>query len=111
MWSGLVEVVKQFVTVQKPYDTQLVDTFGTATFEELNYENEAQNQLKFKRAFADSPSVYVPDVRESTHTTALSTTTRACVDIAFALRGIHTAVSLTAAWALTLAAQASSMHH
>lgn len=64
-WTGVVESVKSLGGVHMGYDLALVDTFGTATFHELDYVHEAANQLEFKRAFADSTEVYVPSVVES----------------------------------------------
>jgi aarF domain-containing kinase len=58
-WAGFLERVKAVITNQPAYDVQLIDTFGGATYSELDYCNEASNQELFAAAFAEK----VPDVR------------------------------------------------
>merc|ERR1712241_735624 len=38
--------IKQTFTYQRPFDVALLDTFAPATVEELDYVNEAQNQMR-----------------------------------------------------------------
>ena len=59
----MVEFVKSYVTVQQPYDVELVDTFGGATYCELDYNKEGRNQDLFAVALKEScPEVRVPAV-------------------------------------------------
>ena len=43
--AQVVEKVKGLVTWQRPYDVALVDTFATASLQELDYKQEAANQV------------------------------------------------------------------
>eukprot|EP00038_Savillea_parva_P024845 m.45239 g.45239 ORF g.45239 m.45239 type:complete len:607 (+) comp6628_c0_seq1:360-2180(+) len=61
-WAVLMDAVKHLWTVQRPFDCDLVDSFGTAVFGELDYVCEAANQNEFRRMFQDTPSIHVPPV-------------------------------------------------
>ena len=43
--AQFVEKVKGLITSQRPYDVALVDTFATASLQELDYQQEAANQV------------------------------------------------------------------
>jgi aarF domain-containing kinase len=43
--AQVAEKMKSWVTKQRPYDVALIDTFGTASLQELDYLNEAENQV------------------------------------------------------------------
>lgn len=43
--AQVVEKVKGLITSQRPYDVALVDTFATASLQELDYQQEAANQV------------------------------------------------------------------
>jgi predicted unusual protein kinase regulating ubiquinone biosynthesis (AarF/ABC1/UbiB family) len=38
----------------------IIDEFGRSLFEEIDYEQEADNAERFATLFADNPAVYVP---------------------------------------------------
>lgn len=61
-YMRFVELVKSYITNQHPYDVALLDTFGGATFGELDYLNEGRNQDEFNAGFADNSMIYVPKV-------------------------------------------------
>ncbi len=44
---------------------EIIDEFGRALFEEINYEKEAKNALKFARLFKNNPQVIIPKVEKS----------------------------------------------
>ena len=44
--AQIVEKVKGVITSQRPYDVALVDTFATASLQELDYQAEAANQVR-----------------------------------------------------------------
>jgi len=58
--------VKQTFTYQRPFDVALLDTFASATLKELDYINEAQNQLKCKEDLEPrmNQKIYIPEVYE-----------------------------------------------
>merc|ERR1712039_372165 len=55
-------------TSQRPYDVALVDTFATASLQELDYQQEAANQESFRNDLMSrlSGKVYVPKVHKAT---------------------------------------------
>ena len=66
-WSKFVEWFKVKFTYQtRPYDVDLVDTFGGASLKELDYINEAQNQENFRRDLMHrmGSKIYIPAVHE-----------------------------------------------
>jgi len=62
-----IQRVKQTFTKQRPFDVALLDTFATATLKELDYVNEAQNQLKCKQDLEPrmKNKIYIPEVYEN----------------------------------------------
>ena len=44
--AQVVEKIKGVITSQRPYDVALVDTFATASLQELDYQQEAVNQVR-----------------------------------------------------------------
>ena len=44
---------------------EIIDEFGRALFEEINYEKEAKNAQKFARLFKHNPQVIIPKVEKS----------------------------------------------
>ncbi len=44
---------------------EIIDEFGRALFEEINYEREAENAQKFARLFKNNPQVIIPKVEKS----------------------------------------------
>lgn len=49
-----------------PFDSPFMihQVFATGFYEELDFSNEAKNQVKMKELLADSPGVYIPKVLE-----------------------------------------------
>ncbi len=45
-------------------NTPLQKVFATGFYEELDFSNEAKNQVKMKELLADSPGIYIPKVRK-----------------------------------------------
>merc|ERR1712241_695571 len=56
--------LKSTFTYQRPFDVALLDAFAGATLKELDYLNEAANQIKCKEALEPrlKDRIYVPDV-------------------------------------------------
>ena len=44
---------------------EIIDEFGKALFEEINYEKEAKNALRFANLFKNNPQVFIPKVEKS----------------------------------------------
>ena len=53
----------------------IIDEFGRSLFEEIDYEQEADNAERFAKLFADNPAVYVPGVERMLSSTHVLTTT------------------------------------
>ena len=53
----------------------IIDEFGRSLFEEIDYEQEADNAERFATLFADNPAVYVPRVERMLSSTHVLTTT------------------------------------
>ena len=62
----LIQSIKQTFTKQRPFDVALLDTFATATLKELDYVNEAQNQIACKQDLEPrmKNKIYIPEVYE-----------------------------------------------
>ena len=62
-----IQRIKQTFTYQRPFDVALLDTFATATLKELDYVNEAQNQIKCKQDLEPrmKSKIYIPEVYEN----------------------------------------------
>ncbi len=43
---------------------EIIDEFGKALFEEIDYEKEARNALKFANLFKDNPNVFIPKLEK-----------------------------------------------
>ena len=61
-----IQSIKQTFTKQRPFDVALLDTFATATLKELDYVNEAQNQIACKQDLEPrmKNKIYIPEVYE-----------------------------------------------
>merc|ERR1719400_2542639 len=61
-----IQRIKQTFTYQRPFDVALLDTFATATLKELDYVNEAQNQIQCKHDLEPRMrhKIYIPEVYE-----------------------------------------------
>tara|TARA_Y100001978_G_scaffold145161_1_gene130188 strand:+ start:3722 stop:5380 length:1659 start_codon:yes stop_codon:yes gene_type:complete len=44
---------------------EIIDEFGRALFEEINYEQEAKNAERFANLFKNNPNVFIPKVEKS----------------------------------------------
>ncbi len=66
--AQLYEKLKSVVTRQRPYEVALVDTFGTASLQELDYLHEAENQERFRRDLVPKMKdrVHIPKVYRAT---------------------------------------------
>jgi len=53
----------------------IIDEFGRSLFEEIDYEQEADNAERFATLFVDNPAVYVPRVERMLSSTRVLTTT------------------------------------
>ena len=53
----------------------IIDEFGRSLFEEIDYEQEADNAERFASLFVDNPAVYVPRVERMLSSTRVLTTT------------------------------------
>ena len=65
-----IQAIKQTFTYQRPFDVDLLDTFANATLKELDYINEAQNQIKCKKDLEPrmKNKIYIPEVFEKMST-------------------------------------------
>lgn len=81
-YAQCVEAVKSALMacgvlgMRKQFDVLLIDNFASGSYLELDYENEASNQERFKTAFREKgvKGVYVPRVyREATSRKVLTT--------------------------------------
>ena len=43
---------------------EIIDEFGKALFDEIDYEKEAENALKFADLFKDNPNVFIPKLEK-----------------------------------------------
>ena len=67
---SIVDWVQQHTAMGEDYDLHpVVDEFAYTLHDELDYVREAQNAVRFRRAFADDPGIHIPRVHEdySTH--------------------------------------------
>lgn len=55
--------------------------FATGFYEELDFSNEAKNQVKMKELLADSPGVYIPKVLERRRVIPKGPSVRSCASI------------------------------
>jgi len=71
---GFYDKITAVLTNQKPFHVALVDTFGAASYQELDYINESENQQRFQAALANFQHIKVPNVIP-THTSRRVLTT------------------------------------
>lgn len=65
MWGDFMDAFTSVFTKQVPFHSKFFDAFSQGSYFELDYENEAQNQIYFQRELANRHSkVKVPDVYE-----------------------------------------------
>ena len=63
LWGDFMDTFTSIFTKQLPFHAALFDTFSQGSYSELDYENEAKNQLHFKKQLAlRNCHVKVPDV-------------------------------------------------
>jgi len=53
---------------------EIIDEFGKALFDEIDYEKEGENALKFANLFKDNPNVYVPKLEKQYSSKRIITT-------------------------------------
>ncbi len=53
---------------------EIIDEFGKALFDEIDYEKEAENALKFADLFKDNPNVFIPKLEKNFSTKRIITT-------------------------------------
>ena len=63
-FAKAMEKFRTTFTYNRPYDVQLLDTFASASLNELDYIKEASNQEEFRREFLHrmGDKVYIPAV-------------------------------------------------
>lgn len=59
---GLSKLINKYADIVTSDVVALVDEFARRVYQELNYVQEAQNAIKFKRLYGDRPDVFVPDI-------------------------------------------------
>lgn len=75
LWGDFMDSFTATFTRQKPFHKALFDTFSHGSYLELDYENEAQNQIHFQRELLKrNCPVKVPDVYEDYSTQRILTT-------------------------------------
>ncbi len=53
---------------------EIIDEFGRALFDEIDYEKEGENALKFANLFKDNPNVFIPKLEKQFSTKRIITT-------------------------------------
>jgi len=53
---------------------EIIDEFGKALFEEIDYEKEGKNALKFANLFKDNPNVFIPKLEKQFSSKRIITT-------------------------------------
>ena len=53
---------------------EIIDEFGRALFEEIDYEKEAENSLKFAKLFKSNPNVFIPKLEKDLSSKRVITT-------------------------------------
>jgi len=77
LYGDFVDTFTSTFTKQPPYHRALFDSFSHGSYSELDYENEAKNQLLFQREFAErglNHKVKIPNVFENYTTQRVLTT-------------------------------------
>jgi len=63
MWGDFVDAFTNVFTEQVPFHSAFFDAFSQGSYSELDYENEARNQMHFQKELADrNCKVKVPNV-------------------------------------------------
>ena len=75
MWGDFVDAFTNVFTKQVPFHSAFFDAFSKGSYSELDYENEARNQIHFQKELADRKcKVKVPDVYQDYSTRRVLTT-------------------------------------
>ena len=75
MWGDFVDAFTNVFTKQVPFHSAFFDAFSKGSYSELDYENEARNQIHFQKELADrNCKVKVPDVYQEYCTQRVLTT-------------------------------------
>ena len=53
---------------------EIIDEFGKALFDEIDYEKEGENALKFANLFKDNPNVFIPNLEKQFSSKRIITT-------------------------------------
>ena len=66
----ILKIIAKFLSPFLPLNIgvgigEIIDEFGKALFEEINYEKEAINAEKFAKLFRGNPQVYIPKVEKA----------------------------------------------
>ncbi|KAH9303029.1 hypothetical protein KI387_014612, partial [Taxus chinensis] len=59
---SLSKLINKYVDIVTSDIAALVDEFARRVYQELNYVQEAQNAVKFKKLYGDRPDVFVPEI-------------------------------------------------
>ena len=75
LWGECMDTFTAAFTKQKPFHRELFDTFSHGSYSELDYENEARNQIHFQHELGKrNCPVKVPDVYQKYSTQRILTT-------------------------------------
>jgi aarF domain-containing kinase len=75
LWGDFMDTFTAVFTKQKPFHRALFDTFSHGSYSELDYENEARNQIHFQKELGKrNCPVKVPDVYQEYSTRRILTT-------------------------------------
>ena len=75
MWGDAVDAFTNVFTKQVPFHSAFFDAFSKGSYSELDYENEARNQVHFQKELADrNCKVKVPNVYQDYSTRRVLTT-------------------------------------
>jgi len=53
---------------------EIIDEFGKALFDEIDYEKEGENALRFGNLFKDNPNVFIPKLEKQFSSKRIITT-------------------------------------
>jgi aarF domain-containing kinase len=75
LWGDFMDSFTAIFTKQKPFHKALFDNFSKGSYSELDYENEAQNQIHFQEELRKRKCpVKIPDVYHKYSTQRVLTT-------------------------------------
>lgn len=75
LWGDFVDAFTNVLTKQVPFHSAFFDAFSKGSYSELDYENEARNQIHFQKELADrNCKVKVPNVYQEYCTQRVLTT-------------------------------------